>query len=132
MDEKVSIDEKKESSNHDSIESKKLESHSIYTYLIAHPSILIAVISAFIAILSFFINSISYMKETQILRFWNIDPTLVSLNNQQLFYSLCFSLLFSIISFIAMGLISNTYIAYRPFVEYMMSLKVKLSRLKKN
>jgi len=61
MDEKVRTDEIEE-----------LDRYIIYKYLVDHPSVLIAVVSAIVAIASFFINFISYMKEYQILRFWNV------------------------------------------------------------
>lgn len=131
MSRKPNSNENEKSDSREPNEAKKAESHSVYTYLSDHPSILIASISAIVAISSFFINFFSYMKEAQTLRFWNIDPALVCLNNQQTVYFFCFSLLYCIIAIIAISLISNTYLAYKPFVEYMISVKAKLSHCQK-
>lgn len=130
MNQKVNIDEK-ERINQDSNEPKELGNHSIYTYLIAHPSILIAGVSAIVAILSFLINYISYREESQVLQFWNIDSALVSISNPKLIYSLCFSVIYFIMIIIATSLISNTYMAYKPFMEFRLYIKNYLKNCKK-
>lgn len=132
MDEKLNIDNKKETIHIDNIETNELENHSIYTYLVDHPPIMIAAASAIVAVFSFFISYVAYMKEAQVLRFWNIDTVFISKSNKQLFYSVSFSLIYSIISFMAMSLISNTYIAYRPFAELNIYLKTKVTKCQKS
>ena len=107
------------------------KSYSIYNYLIKTPSILIAIVSGLLAIISFLINYAVYKQNVHYLQYWNVDPSVISNSNKQLFYTFCISIVFLLISTGVSAMIASAYSNNTPIYEYIRRSKIKLSELKK-
>ena len=107
------------------------DDYRIYNYLVKTPAIFIAIISGLIAIGSFIINYATYFKTARELKHWNVDYSLISSSDKNIYYTLCFAVIFVLVTIILSSMISKAFMSYIPYKECVFRTKKRLSVLKK-